>query len=297
MPYVRNLNRFRASCRSDKVESFGERLTKVLTIGIPSKGVTYSLLRVLGLSLSFPFIEEVIVGINPGVNEVKFPSSLTSDPRVKLFYHQTDLGLYGNFRFLANQASNPYFMWLCTDDTPTPQLEALLQVAFSEQVNLVIPTWVLSEYFPHLQEHAKERERGSMPSLDSNRLRAKSALEVDPSWMFGVWKTRYLVSIFPKRDFDWLDVHILRKVLISNSVKLVEVPEPTIIGTWVWASKLPHSVKPSGHSPNLAILHQLATAPSLLLLWPPVMRSILRSMVNLSQASKQLNARKKRAPE
>ena len=94
MPYVRNLNRFRASCRSDKVESFGERLTKVLTIGIPSKGVTYSLLRVLGLSLSFPFIEEVIVGINPGVNEVKFPSSLTSDPRVKLFYHQTDLGLY-----------------------------------------------------------------------------------------------------------------------------------------------------------------------------------------------------------
>ena len=256
--------------------------------------MSYSLLRVLGLSLSFSFIEEVIVGINPGVNDIEIPSSLTSDPRVKLVYHQTDLGLYGNFRFLANQASNPYFMWLCTDDSPTPQLETLLQVAYSEQVKLVVPTWVLPEYFPHLQEHAKERKRGTMPSLDSNRLRAKSALDVDPSWMFGVWQTRYLVSIFPKRNFDWLDVHILQKVLISNSVKLVEVPEPTIIGTWTWANRSPHSVKPSGLSPNLAILHQLFTAPSLFLLWPPGMRSILRRMVDLSRIAKQLNSGKKK---
>ena len=265
----------------------------MLTIGIPSKGVSYSLHRVLGISLLFSFVDEVIVGINPGVNELDIPSSLTSDPRVKLVYHQTDLGLYGNFRFLANQASNPYFMWLCTDDTPTPQLEAVLQVAYSEQVKLVVPTWVRSEYFPHIQEHAKERECGRMPSLDSNRLRAKSALDVDPSWMFGVWQTRYLVSIFPKHNFDWLDVHILQKVLISNSVKLVEVPEPTIIGTWAWADRSPHSVKPSGHEPNLAILHQLVTAPRLLLLWPPGLRSILRRMVNLSRASKQLNTGKK----
>jgi hypothetical protein len=267
----------------------------MLAIGIPSKGVGDSLLRVLSIALSFSFVEEIHVGINPGVNDLPIPTSLTSDLRVKIVYHQTDLGLYGNFRFLANEATSQYFMWLCTDDTPTPHLETLLRVANSEQAKLVIPTWVLSEYFPNLQEYAIEQVCGRMPSLNSNKLRAKSAIDVDPSWIFGVWDAKYLVSIFPKYSFDWLDVHILQRVLISNKVKSVEVPQPAIIGTWVWANKLPNSVNPSGFSPNLAILYQLVTGLYLLVLWPLGLQAILRRMLNIYRAAKMMNSRINRA--
>lgn len=262
----------------------------MLTIGIPSKGVNNSLLRVLRITLSFSFVEEVLVGINPGVDNLEIPGSLSADPRVKIKYHPSDLGLYGNFRYLANEATGSSFMWLCTDDTPTPQLETLLQIANSEEINLVIPSWDSSEYFPHLQEHAKERTHGRMPSLNSNRLRVNSAIDVDPSWMFGIWDKKYLVSIFPKRNFDWLDVHILQKVLISNSVRLVEVPQPATIGTWFWANKSPHSVSPRGHSPFWAILYQFTTGLSLFILWPPSLRTILHRIVNLIKAANLLNA-------
>jgi hypothetical protein len=262
----------------------------MLTIGIPSKGVSESTLRVFRLALSFSFVEEVLVGINPGVDNLEIPGSLSADPRVNIIYHPSDLGLYGNFRYLANKATSSYFMWLCTDDSPTPQLETLLQVINSEKANLVIPNWDLADYFPHLQEHAKVRTPGKLPSLASNRLRVHSAMHTNPSWMFGIWDTKYLVSIFPKRSFDWLDCHILQKVLISNTVKLVQVPQPATIGTWSWANKLPHSVKASGHSASWAILYQHFTALNLISLWPPSVIPIFRRMGTLRSAARSMNA-------
>ena len=262
----------------------------MLTIGIPSKGINASLIRVSQLALSFAAVERVLIGINPGQDNQTIPDSIISDPRVLIVSHSTDLGLYGNFRFLVENATSKYFMWLCTDDSPTSELSKLLQVAQSERALLVIPTWDWSEYFPQDLTHSSERTLGPLPVLKPNKSLIHSAIYAEPGWIFGMWERKYLLSIFPKRSFDWLDSHILQRVLISKGVRVVEVSQHATIGTWVWANRSPHSVKPSGHSPLSAYLYQISTAGRMLMLWPPSFRIILSRFKNLHRQTKALNS-------
>lgn len=265
----------------------------MLTIGIPSKGTSASLIRVIEIALTCKDAVEILVSINPGSKDVEISPSILADHRIKITSQTTDIGLYGNFRFLAKNASQPYFMWLCTDDTPTSSTNLLLEIADSQKANLVIPSWEYSEYSPETTSHFGRRIKGPSPNLECRKFIVESVISPEPSWIFGMWKRTYLVSIFPKRDFDWLDCHLLQKVILSGKVELVSVPDPTTIGTWTWAGKLPNSVSPTGHSPFKAYIYQLGVAPKILALWPPSVRYIYKRFVNLHKQSQNLNARMK----
>jgi|LauGreDrversion4_1035100.scaffolds.fasta_scaffold12367_1 hypothetical protein len=264
----------------------------MLTIGIPSKGINESLVRVLRIALSNSAVEKILVGINPGSVSTEIPLNLMNDPRVAITFHSEDLGLYGNFRYLVTSTTTRYFMWLCTDDSPTSEIGKLLNLAASEDYFLVIPSWDWAEYYPDDKSHSSERQPGPQPLLISNKSIAESAIYAEPGWIFGLWNTKYLVSIFPNRNFDWLDVHILQRVLTTKRVGLVVVNDRATIGTWIWANRPPNSVNPKGHSPFRAIAFQIGIAPSLLFLWPPIFRAIYKRFGNLYRQTKVMNANK-----
>jgi hypothetical protein len=264
----------------------------MLTIGIPSKGLSESLVRVLHIALSNNEVEKVLVGINPGVDSTEIPEYLSSDPRVAITFHSKDLGLYGNFRYLANNATTRYFMWLCTDDSPTSELNKMLDLAVSKDYLLVIPSWDWAEYFPETTSHSVKRRPGPQPLMLSNKSVAESAIYAEPGWIFGLWDTQYLVSIFPQQNFDWLDTHLLQRVLTTKRVGLVDVIDRATIGTWEWADRRPNAVNPKGHSPFRALAFQLRVMPSLLFLWPPIFRAIYKRFGNLYRQAKALNTNK-----
>jgi hypothetical protein len=260
-----------------------------LTIGIPSRGINLSLHRVIKHALSLD-VEEILIGINPGVEG---PGDLSEyrDSRIKVFFHSHDIGLYGNFRFLVKESKTVFFAWLCTDDLLSPEVTSAIKPFVNSQTNLIIPSWAWSEYRPQLDApfNSGQEVTGTYPNLESSTAIIRSALECEPSWIFGVWRTSYLQKIFPKSNFDWLDTHLLQKALLSRRVSVVKVKTPTLIGTWHWASKIPSAVSQKGHNPALAIWHQLLLTPQILLIRPTAFWQVLLRIRFLITSSRSLN--------
>lgn len=265
-----------------------------ISLGIPSRGVTSSLYRVVEYALSLD-VDEIIVGINPTTDSSEFVNHY-GDARLKLFFHNSDLGLYGNFRFLLHQANSPLFAWLCTDDLISKEAISILKGRDHIEANLVLPTWKWVEYNPD-QENCFAMDKsieGVYPCLTNNKALAEAALQCEPSWIFGIWNSIYLKSIFPRTNFDWLDCYILQKTLLSRKVEVLSVSDPTLIGTWNWASKIPNSVNPKGHWPARAILHQLLLAPKILKISPFAWFKIALRMRFLLLLSRSMNQEIKR---
>jgi hypothetical protein len=263
-----------------------------LTVGIPSRGVNPSLFRVIEHALSLD-ADEIIVAINPG-GEAIDDLSKYSDPRLRITFHEEDLGLYGNFRFLVEQANSEFFSWLCTDDLISPDIPRLLRGLHGTSDNLIIPSWYWAEYNSqgnNLFDLTNKKE-GTWPNLSSSRTIVQSALHSEPSWIFGIWRTRYLQSIFPSRNFDWLDTHLLQKVLLSEKVSVISTANPTIIGTWHWAAKLPSTVSQKGHSPWMAIFHQVTLMPRIILKSPTSFWSAVLRLRFLIMSARSMNKNK-----
>jgi hypothetical protein len=159
----------------------------------------------------------------------------------------------------------------------SPDVPNLLRDYHESEDNLIIPSWFWAEYNP--QEKGffdfTNKIKGTLPDLSTSRTIVDAALHSEPSWIFGIWRTTYLQSIYPKRNFDWLDTHLLQKALLSRKVSLMPVENPTIIGTWNWANKVPNSVSHKGHNPWMAIFHQVTLLPSLILQNPGSFWSIV----------------------
>lgn len=262
-----------------------------LTVGIPSRGINHSLHRVIRHALSLN-VDEILVGINPGGDRSDLPLPYT-DTRLKIFYHAQDIGLYGNFRFLCENSQSVFFAWLCTDDLLSPDVPQALKNFESSSTNLVIPSWNWAEYRPDqgFAFDVGNQIPGTYPRLETPKLRVDSALHCEPSWIFGIWRTSYLNKIFPKRNFDWLDTYLLQRVMLTKQIVLLKVATPTLIGTWNWANKIPNSVTPKGHNPFLAIMYQLKLLPSILLMSPGSIWSVVLRIKFLLVSSRNMNAK------
>lgn len=260
-----------------------------LTIGIPSRGINHSLHRVIQHAISLD-VDEILVGINPGGEEVGGLSRY-EDPRLKITFHENNLGLYGNFRFLVRQANSVFFSWLCTDDLTSTDVPNLLRDYHESDDNLIIPSWFWAEYNPQGKNFFDLTNKmiGTLPDLSTSRTTVDSALHSEPSWIFGIWRTTYLQSIFPKRNFDWLDTYLLQKALLSRKVSLMSVENPTIIGTWHWANKVPNSVSHKGHNPWMAIFHQVTLLPRLIVKSPGSFWSIVLRIRFLILTARSMN--------
>ncbi len=232
-----------------------------ISIGIPSKGINKSTLRVIGQALNISGVSEVLVSVNPGEMIEVLSNEIVMDPKVKVTFHEKDLGLYGNFRYLAKSASSEKFMWLCTDDSPSFEL---LELSESMDINgamLAIPTWSWAEYRPETCSFEDKSISGLIPPEIDDEAYPHATTYPEPSWIFGLWDAAFLRQIMPFVDFDWLDVHILQQALLSGKVIYVNTTSPMIIGTWNWANKKPNSLKSTGPHSRGAIFYQLLSLP------------------------------------
>lgn len=260
-----------------------------LTIGIPSKGVDESLMRAIKHAQSLN-VDQILVGINPG-NSVTSELYELEDPRVRVIFYKEDLGLYGNFRYLASRAEETFFAWLCTDDAISPEVPEMVRKFENTNVNLIIPSWVWAEYHPGSNDpfDLANTTAGVYPDLHSIESIIDSALMCEPSWIFGVWRTNFLNNVFPKRNFDWLDTFLLQKALLTSLVTVYVTDTPTIIGTWNWANKVPRPVSSRGHNPFLAIVYQIMLLPTFIYKHPRSISDIWKRLVFLLRQSRYLN--------
>ncbi len=163
-------------------------------------------------------------------------ASITLQPR--------GLGLYGNFRFLANSSEAQYFMWLALDDEPD------WGVIRSFNGEPRIATLLYSKHFLQLQN--KPFEKGPLYG-PFDPMDVRNLFNLDPSAIFGAWDSHWLKGHFPSKDFDWLDSYLLLAVRLCGSIQLV--PGQRVIG---WdPNKKPHNVKGSNHRIGGWLVHCL----------------------------------------
>jgi hypothetical protein len=219
----------------------------VIEVLIPYRGEVNDLLLVaIQKNLSNPYVGRVHVSVNPSEFGTEELEPFRDNQKFTLTLQTENLGLYGNFRYLVNSAVTPFIVFQCGDDVQTDDYSKMVKQLNLDNKALAIPEWCWREFNPSKGGHYGEEEAGVYPSLTSRRSRFLSCEIAEPSWIFGVWRTNYLKSIFPSNDFDWLDFFLLQKSLCENQVVRVETNTRLVIGTWRWANKVPHSVSRSG---------------------------------------------------
>ena len=86
-------------------------------VGIPLLAGVALAEEVLHQVIKFKNLSVIHVSINePGGQEAEYMALESLDPRVKVSCQPRNLGLYGNFRFLVENATGDYFHWHCFDD-------------------------------------------------------------------------------------------------------------------------------------------------------------------------------------
>ena len=219
----------------------------MIEVLIPYRGeVNELLLSVIEKNLSNPIVDRVHLSVNPSGFGTEDFDSFRNNQKFKMTLQSEDLGLYGNFRFLVKSAISPFLVFQCGDDVQTENYSEMVSQLKLNNKALAIPTWCWKEFNPSKSGHYGEEIHGVYPFLNSRRSRFESCEVAEPSWIFGVWRTQYLKSIFPAGNFDWLDFYILQKSLCDNQIVNVETESKLVIGTWKWANKVPHSVVGSG---------------------------------------------------
>jgi hypothetical protein len=179
----------------------------MLTIGIPSRGENDRIKDMISYCINSPVVSQIIVSINPPnetANELQ--SLFRHEKKVEIIVQEKDLGLYGNFRFLVNRATSKYFQWFCLDDLPSPEWDQILNQMQANQLALAIPVWKWQEWDPTEKKFFGDKILGPNPKVDTYIERLTSGLRSQPSWIFGVWNREILLHIWPKLNFDWLDV-------------------------------------------------------------------------------------------
>ncbi len=218
-----------------------------------------------GLDLAKELIKEAIklrspsvihLSVNePGREAAAYKSLESMDPRVRVTCQARNLGLYGNFRFLAENAECEQFHWHCFDDqiSDGALLDAQRQL-LRDDAGLVAIPFVTQECYLDPLRWQGVKSSGNNPRPVSRADRFKSAIYAEPSWIFGLWNAEYLKQVFPTGDFDWLDTYLLQRALLEGRVSCCNTDYPMTIGTWEWKSKVPNAVDGKRHKAYRSIL-------------------------------------------
>jgi glycosyltransferase involved in cell wall biosynthesis len=132
------------------------------------------------------------------------------DPRIRLFTQPIDLGCYGNYYFVLQQATGKYFMYAQDDDTWEPDCIELLVAALEAhpESGLAIST---VQYVCNNQHYASYRPVHRTPVF------LLTGEKIAFFWM-GLWRTETL-RLF---DYDGEDIH--GKDIIISSEAVLSVP-------------------------------------------------------------------------
>lgn len=179
--------------------------------------------------------------------------------------HASNLGLYGNFRWLLQRCSTEQFMWLAIDDEiPTNLLDYIREVGSSPSTVLITSAAKLVDSSGALPEKTVQ-----IP------LREDDPFRPHPTALFGVWNTLWLQKNFPERDFDWLDTFLLSRLIVGHEETL-QLPTFRTFGN---SNRDPKRVNGKYHSPT-GWIHR---STRLLVRFGPLRRTLLASFFKASR--------------
>ena len=231
-----------------------------ISIGIPVKDNLFLALQTVNRAILIPNVGEILVSINSFSSDLSDLELLKIDSRVRVFIHKENIGLYGNFLFLAQNATLDYFIWNCVDDSLgnsfTKDFHKRLMKHPSSK--LFIPYFGTAEFDSKFSKWEPLAKHYLVPPVRRYSDRLRVSRGVEPSWIFGIWNRNYLLGIFPKMPFDWLDVHLLQRVILDGQAFPLENHNPLMVGTTYRYGKTSGApVASSGHSAWKYFLHSL----------------------------------------
>ncbi len=186
----------------------------------------------------------IIVSVSDPNSWLKFEQALNGLSGVKLLPPDGDLTLYGNFRRLV-LASTAEWISICADDDSIPRnFTSLVAHPLPEKTCLVLPPIELRPYDRATAKFGDLLDR--LEPISAGKRRIEVAREIQPTWVFGLWRGDWLRSAFPPNDFDWLDCALLHKAIMSNAVSWVSEADPLVCG--YNPNRRPWAVDPAGHS-------------------------------------------------
>lgn len=149
----------------------------------------------------------------------------------RVYLHGHNKGLYGNFKFILDSVETSHFMWVALDDFPPEQLLSgdwkPSSVSDLTIGNLAVTEFLTSGYGKLLE------------SVPVSTFFECDPLQIHPGYVFGVWKTEFVRSIWPRNSMDWLDTYLLLCARTSGKVESLSDSGPWIIGH---SLKSPHKV-------------------------------------------------------
>lgn len=203
-----------------------------LEIGIPIYDNVLDASDTLRRAIALPGVTSIHLSVNrPGGRDSHFLKLAELDARVRVTLQPVNLGLYGNLRFLVNNAGAEYFSWLAADDLISEDfVQAFL--SSSEVSSLTVSNFVhrTCSRVPNIVWNIDSTAPGWWP--DRDRGNRPTYFSTEPSWIFGIWETKYLQKIFPNKDFDFLDTVLLSTALLDCQITTLHVAEPSVIGLW-----------------------------------------------------------------
>lgn len=210
---------------------------------VPCRTVTPSVLRCVREALSSATVGSVLVTVNgPEPTQEDHRAISDLDSRVTIGAHGTNIGLYRNFRS-GIDARWRFTKFFAEDDrSPNGLIDRLVSAAQPGDA-LILPRfarqeWRAGEFFGPVLEH-------------SNQFVLPPNPKVDPSYVFGLWSTDFLLRHWPERPFDWLDYTLVIRAGLERRVRRTE-DGPIVLG--FTPAKVPHAVSGGSHSSVRAAL-------------------------------------------
>lgn len=204
---------------------------------VPCRTITPSVLRCVREALSNDTVGSVLVTVNgpePTPEDHRVVSNL--DPRVIVRAHGTNIGLYRNFRS-GIDAHWRFTKFFAEDDRSPNGLVDHLVAAAQPRDALILPRFALQEW---------RAGEFSGPVLEhKNLFKLPPRPKVDPSYVFGLWSTDFLLRHWPERPFDWLDYTLVIRAGLEQRVRRTD-DGPLVLG--FTPGKVPHAVSGRSHS-------------------------------------------------
>jgi glycosyltransferase involved in cell wall biosynthesis len=220
----------------------------LVSVGIPTFNRPDGLRRTLEQVRSQSYRHlEIVVSDNASTDERVWPliqNAIGEDFRIRAFRQDTNLGLYGNFKFVLGQATGEYFFWAPDDDEWDPSFVQRCVTALQvSSVSAVMPQFEL------LFRKAGRREPGTLPPLQGEPFRDLCEFLVDtqPNLIFAMYR-RSAIAWFAEYEptYDWLDCYVvLRTILTGGSYRLLD--QPLYVAGIDGESYVPKSVQPMPH--------------------------------------------------
>jgi glycosyltransferase involved in cell wall biosynthesis len=192
----------------------------LVSIGLPTFSRPEGLFNALNSLLAQTWTNiEIIVSDNASldykVQEVtSYFASL--DRRIKVFRQNTNIGSFENFLFVLDIAKGDFFMWAADDDDWEPDF-------ISESIKVMGLAGLAMTNFSVVNPLGTTLSQVRMPELDPNASLKNNITaffsNMQPSLVYGLYKTTILRECVPRDFFDFWDCVLVFRVLVRYGIK------------------------------------------------------------------------------